>query len=349
MLDEEYIVWLDGEGTAHLTDECTDFVGSWKLITAETAIEDGAVACMNCEADLYLAALAVDQQITIERPAEPTPEPTEAPTPEPTAEPTEAPTEEPTAEPAQAASVEETEAPAAEAPAETASTEEESEIKVTHMPELVSGEPTETPTEEPTAAPTEAPTEVPTEEPTAEPTEAPTEEPTTEPTAEPTEKPTPEPTPEVVVPATALKSAGRAMLYVGDDSAVYHLKADCTALTGSSRVSEFEDCVLTMQPCGECGAPAAELADLPCLWKDENDLCHTADTCASFQGAWTLISRDEALAATLLPCSECGADEYLLPGTEIDYAAIVTPTPIPTATPNPNAFVYTDILVVDAA
>lgn len=363
MLDEKYITWLDSEGTAHLSDECIDFKGDWKLITAQSAIEDGAVACMNCEADLYLAALAVEKDVVVVEPtAEPTatPEPTEAPTEEPTEEPAAQPSaeaeapaesEDSAAQPAEtagaeAAAIEETVVDAETAPAEESisdeSAESESDAEETLLPDL-------TVSEEPTAEPTVEPTEAPAEEPTEAPTQEPTEAPTQEPTEAPTQEPTPEPTPEIIIPQAALKSASQAMVYCGDDSAAYHRLTDCAALTGTSRVLRLEDCVLTMQPCKECASPAADLADAPCLWQDEAGLCHTEDTCARFTGKWTLIHRDDALAAGLAACSECGAEEYLKPGTEIDYAAIITPTPIPTATPNPNAFVYTDILVVDAA
>ena len=68
--------------------------------------------------------------------------------------------------------------------------------------------------------------------------------------------------------------------------------------------------------------------DEHCLWLDENGLCHTSDECAEFSGSWTLIPRDEALEAGHTGCTACGADEYLVPGTIVDY-----PEWTPTATP----------------
>ena len=51
------------------------------------------------------------------------------------------------------------------------------------------------------------------------------------------------------------------------------------------------------------------------LWLDEAGVCHTSDECAAFSGQYTLISRDDALAKGLTACPDCGAAEYLIPGT----------------------------------
>ena len=52
---------------------------------------------------------------------------------------------------------------------------------------------------------------------------------------------------------------------------------------------------------------------------DGQEICHTSDDCASFSGSWTLVPRDEALAAGYAGCPDCGANEYLLPNTIIEY------------------------------
>ena len=98
ILDEEFIVWTDGNDTAHTSDECAAFTGGWNIITAAKANERGMKACSECAADEYLSALAAGKTVTVDAPeAEATPEPTaeitQAPTAEPTAEPTEAPVE----------------------------------------------------------------------------------------------------------------------------------------------------------------------------------------------------------------------------------------------------------------
>ena len=51
------------------------------------------------------------------------------------------------------------------------------------------------------------------------------------------------------------------------------------------------------------------------LWRDADGVCHTSDTCAAFSGSYTLILRDDALAQGLAACPDCGAADYLVPGT----------------------------------
>ncbi len=120
LLDEPYIVWVDENDLAHLSNECEHFAGSWRLISAEDAIEANYSGCDLCAADAYLSALAEGKDISIHAPvseedsattsegenvptsdpvkAEPTPtvkatsSPTVEPTPSPTAEPTPSPT-----------------------------------------------------------------------------------------------------------------------------------------------------------------------------------------------------------------------------------------------------------------
>lgn len=373
ILDAEYIVWLDGEGIAHLSDECSSFTGKWKLITADEAIEDGAVACTACEADLYLAALATDEEITILRPlsAEPTEEPTEEPAEEDAEADAEALSEEEGEEIEETAEPSLPEENAVEAASEESAADEAASEEPSAEPtEEISGEATKEPTEEPTAEPTEEaveedseePADEPSAEPTEKPAEDPTEEPAEEPTAAPSEEPSEEataapttaPTPQLIVPTMALKDASEAIVCCAEGDEAYHILATCEALSGGEALS-LGEAIAEHVPCAECAAPAAELVDLPCLWQDANGLCHIGDDCSAFEGAYTLVPRDEALEACLAGCTACGAAEYLIENTSIDYAAIPTPTPQPTAspeptaTPNPNAFIYTDILVVDAA
>lgn len=111
LLDEEYIVWLDADKIAHLTDECEHFKGRWNLMRAEDAIEAGHSACPYCDADHYLAAVAVGDEIIFA-----TPEPEETPTPEPTEEPTPKPTEAATEKPSARATVKPSATAKADAP-----------------------------------------------------------------------------------------------------------------------------------------------------------------------------------------------------------------------------------------
>ena len=130
---------------------------------------------------------------------------TEAPTAEPTQEPTVAPTEVPTQEPTVAPTVEPTEVPTQEP---------------TVAPTV---EPTVAPTQEPTVAPTVEPTEVPTQEPTVGPTVVPTAEPTATPTVTPTIEPTKEPT-YVKMDATGIefnRAMGFVVSFFGDCHLTY--------------------------------------------------------------------------------------------------------------------------------
>ena len=83
LLDEKYIVWLDENGLAHLTDECADFAGQWSLLSADDAIETKREGCPVCSADRYLAALADGLELTL---TEPGAAPAADATPEPAAE-----------------------------------------------------------------------------------------------------------------------------------------------------------------------------------------------------------------------------------------------------------------------
>ena len=119
LLDEEAIVWLDENGLAHLSDECPNFDGTWKLSGAQAAADSGTAACAECDAERYLAAIAAGKEVTIADPAAeptqaPTPEPTQAITPEPTQAPTAKPTKAPTLKPVPKATAQPSEAPAAE-------------------------------------------------------------------------------------------------------------------------------------------------------------------------------------------------------------------------------------------
>lgn len=135
----------------------------------------------------------------------------------------------------------------------------------------------------------------------------------------PTPEPTPTPAPTTVVPSTTLKPAGEAMVYHSSNGSYYHRHSVCQSMTGSDPYT-FRECVEDgYKWCRRCGAPEPELLDEHCLWLDEANIAHTSDECASFDGEWTLISRDEALAEGYVGCPDCGADEYLVPNSIVDY------------------------------
>ena len=162
----------------------------------------------------------------------------------------------------------------------------------------------------PTATPEPTPEPTATPEPT--PTEAPT--PTPEPTPEPT--PTPTPAPVSIRPATALKSAADATVYHSTNGKFYHKVRVCKGMTGSDPY-KLSDIQGNYRRCATCDAPDESLIGQPCLWMDEDKLCHTSDECERFQGSYTLILRDDALEQGLKGCPLCGANEYLIPGTVI--------------------------------
>ena len=151
-----------------------------------------------------------------------------------------------------------------------------------------------------------------TPEPTEEPTEAPDEEPTPEPSEEPAETPTVEPT--VVTPSVTLKPVGDITVYHSSNGKFYHRQRVCKAMTGSQPY-KLSEITAKYKRCKTCDAPDVALVGETCLYMDKDGLCHTADTCEKFNGDYTLILRDDALSQGLTGCPDCGADEYLIPGT----------------------------------
>ena len=138
--------------------------------------------------------------------------------------------------------------------------------------------------------------------------------------AEPTPTPTPEPTPvpeaEKVSPATTLKPAGDAKVYHSSNGKFYHRRSVCQGMTGS-KAYKLSEITSKYKRCKTCDAPDTALVGKACLWMDEDGLCHTSDECAKFKGAYTLIERDKALEEGKSGCPDCGADEYLVPNTEL--------------------------------
>lgn len=133
------------------------------------------------------------------------------------------------------------------------------------------------------------------------------------PTVEPTPSPTPEP--QAVTPAAALKPAGEAAVYYYDSSKGYHTSPDCANMKNAPAHTLAEAAASGKNACKHCKPPAASLIGLPALWLDENGLVHTTDECAAFAGKYRLVLRDDALAKGMSACPDCGAAEYLIPGT----------------------------------
>ena len=133
------------------------------------------------------------------------------------------------------------------------------------------------------------------------------------PTATP--EPTPTPAPEVVSPASALKPAGEAVVYYYDSSVGYHIAPNCASMKNAPAHTLQEAVDAGKNACKHCNPPAASLLGQPALWMDENGVAHTTDACAAFSGKYSLVLRDDALALGLPACPDCGAAEYLIPGT----------------------------------
>ena len=182
---------------------------------------------------------------------------------------------------------------------------------------------TEESTDTPTAEPIKESTDASTAEPIEESTDAPSNdaaEATATSTNAPTQAPTPEPTVYPVVPSVTLKPAAQATVYHSTNGQWYHSFNRCSGMTGGGAYT-LEECAATLKRCRACGAADPALIGQPCLWMDEFKKCHTSDECSAFEGKYTLILRDEALAQGLVGCDKCGGSEYLLANTTIDYDA----------------------------
>ena len=252
-----------------------------------------------------------------------TEEPTQEPTATPTAEPTATPTAEPTATP--------------------------------------TTEPTATPTAEPTATPTVEPTATPTAAPTAEPTATPTEESTAEPTmlftpapAQQTAAPTALDIEAEPTPAPTLKPAGLAIVYHTSNGVGYHVRSKCVGMSSAKPYTLAESVAAGYHACGNCH-PADEsllTTEEPVVWVDEDNVYHTSDECAEFEGQYKLMTLKDAYEKGATPCVVCGAASYAyVPEETAQSTATPTPTPTaePTATATPAAEVQATANWMDAA
>jgi len=131
----------------------------------------------------------------------------------------------------------------------------------------------------------------------------------------PTPEPTPEPPPAAVSPAAAPKPAGEVTGDYYASSKGYHTAPDCASMRNAPAHTLADAVAAGKNACKYCKPPAASLLGLPMLWLDEKGNVHTTDECAAFAGKYTLVERDDALAQGLPPCPDCGAAEYLVPGT----------------------------------
>jgi len=90
---------------------------------------------------------------------------------------------------------------------------------------------------------------------------------------------------------------------------------DCASMKNAPAHTLQEAVDSGKNACKHCNPPAASLLGLPALWLDGNGVAHTTDECAAFSGKYSLVLRDDALELGLPACPDCGAAEYLIPGT----------------------------------
>jgi len=143
---------------------------------------------------------------------------------------------------------------------------------------------------------------------------------TPEPTPEPAEaEPTPTPSPAaptVVTPTVTLKPVGQVVVYHSSNGKFYHRREVCKGMTGSKPYL-LSEITSKYRRCTTCDAPDTAMVGKTCLWLDEDGLCHTSDSCASFKGDYQFILRDDALEQGLKGCPDCGGNEYLVPNTTL--------------------------------
>lgn len=76
ILEAEDVVWADENNLFHLSDECTNFTGTWSLMTLADALENGYSPCTTCKAGLYMATRAQTAENTSAPVTTATPAPT---------------------------------------------------------------------------------------------------------------------------------------------------------------------------------------------------------------------------------------------------------------------------------
>ena len=185
----------------------------------------------------------------------------------------------------------------------------------------------------------------------------------------PTARPTPEPTPEMI--EFEVKPAAEAVVYYNQGSGkYYHMTTQCGSMKTADKHTLGETAESNVQACNVCNTPDKALLDEEYIvWTDADATAHLSDTCAAFEGAWSLISAESAIEDGLEGCTDCGADRYLAliaAGKQpivVDPAATVeptataeptaapsaTPSPTPTATPEPTARIVTPATPLKAA
>lgn len=133
-------------------------------------------------------------------------------------------------------------------------------------------------------------------------------------------------------PAPTVKPAGEATVYHSSNGRFYHMASTCKGMSSAEAYTLAESVNAGFKACGTCDAPDEKFVteNIPNIWVDENDVCHTSDECEGFAGQWRLMALADAAEQNLAGCSLCGGDAY------VNVSAEITPAPTEEATAEPT-------------
>ncbi len=133
-------------------------------------------------------------------------------------------------------------------------------------------------------------------------------------------------------PAPTVKPAGEATVYHSSNGRFYHMASTCKGMSSAEAYTLAESVNAGFKACGTCDAPDERFVteNIPNIWVDENDVCHTSDECEGFAGQWRLMALADAVEQNLAGCSLCGGDAY------VNVSAEITPAPTEEATAEPT-------------
>ena len=110
-----------------------------------------------------------------------------------------------------------------------------------------------------------------------------------------------------------MKAAGDATVYYNKEGKLYHMQSSCKKMNSAKPHTLAEAIADGKENCNACGSPdGAILEQKDLVWADENKLFHTSDECVKFEGKWTLISLNDAVAAGYECCPDCEADLFAI-------------------------------------
>ena len=97
-------------------------------------------------------------------------------------------------------------------------------------------------------------------------------------------------------PAPTVKPAGEATVYHSSNGRFYHMASTCKGMSSAEAYTLAESVNAGFKACGTCDAPDEQFVteNIPNIWVDENDVCHTSDECEGFAGQWRLMALADA-------------------------------------------------------